>query len=494
MTPRTKAWLAVLLVWLFGFCPAVRAQQQGEAKLGYQITALPYTISSPGVYVLNQDFLNLNLTGATAAIKINASDVVLDLNGHTISNTAAGAGTLAYGVYAADRTNVTVRNGTVQGFMTGVGIITTGASTASYGHLIEKMNVNACTYEGISLVGNDSTVRSCQVGNVGGSTTLGDLASAYGIELEGTGLRCLDNDVSQAAASVPVDMSFAIYFSSSSDAFVVDNCVFAFGYGLYFSSDSVGQYRHNLATGMLMQGYVGGTDAGKNIVDSNGDGVDDDWEVKYFGTASVDLMAAAPGCGGITNLEAYHLGLNPNDFYNGQTPALSIVDGDGQTGGFGGFLPSALTVQVLVAGQPAANAPVSFTVTQNGGQVQATMSSAPSTTVKVKTNISGVARTFFILPESLEATCKVVATTGTGNNQQTITFTETVGDENATVHTTACSVSNVISTLNSDGSELLTWNNNTDDPVPLWNTAPGGGWTLITTLPAGTTSYLFPRP
>lgn len=226
----------------------------------------------------------------------------------------------------------------------------------------------------------------------------------------------------------------------------------------------------------------------------NSDGLPDWWEQYYFGTLDVDPNAMAPNGAGMTILQAYQQGINPLDFYNGQTPALSIVGGDGQTGGAGGFLPGALMVQVLVAGQPAANAPVSFTVTQNGGQVQATMSSVPSTTVKVKTNTSGVARTFFILPETVRTTCQVVATTGTGNNQQTITFTETAGDEYAAFHATASSVSNVISTLNADGSELLTWNNNTDDPIPIWNTAPGGGWTLITTVPAGTTSYLFPKP
>ncbi len=308
---HTSRLLLGLLVLLLSFSGVGQAQQ-GEAKLGTQITALPYTISSSGVYVLNQDFLTLNLTTGSA-IQITASDVVLDLNGHTISNTAAGATTLAYGIYATDQSTVTVRNGTAQGFMTGVALTASDLSnpgTTSYGHLVEKLNVNGCTYEGISVAAADSTLRSCQVENIGGSSLLGDLASAYGIDLLGTGLRCMDCDVSQVTASGTDGVSYAIYLGSVSDAFVLNSRMSDMQYGLYFDEAAAGQYRNNLATGMLTQGYTGGTDAGKNVVDSNGDGVDDDWEIKYFGALNVDLTAD-PANSGLTNLQKYQYGLNP---------------------------------------------------------------------------------------------------------------------------------------------------------------------------------------
>ncbi len=302
----------ILLILSLVFGVTIQAQQTGEAKLGTQITSLPYTISSPGVYILTQDFLDLNLASGSA-IEITSSDVVLDLNGHTISNTTAGAGTIADGVLATDQSNVTVRNGTIQGFMTGVALTAsdlTNPGTTSYGHAVEKLNVNGCTYEGISVAGANSTVRSCQVKNIGGSTVLDELASAYGIDLLGTGLRCLECDVSAVTASGTDGLSYAIYLNDTADAFVMNSRMSDMEYGLYFEDGASGQYRDNLATGMLTLGFVGGTDSGKNMVDSNGDGVDDDWEMKYFNTLNVDLTAD-PANSGLTNLQKYQYGLNP---------------------------------------------------------------------------------------------------------------------------------------------------------------------------------------
>ena len=56
------------------------------------ITSVPFTISSPGIYCLTQ---NLNQTDAeTSAIQIDASNVVLDLNGWTLRG-ASGFGVVS---------------------------------------------------------------------------------------------------------------------------------------------------------------------------------------------------------------------------------------------------------------------------------------------------------------------------------------------------------------------------------------------------------------
>lgn len=357
---------------------------------------------------------------------------MLDLNGHTVGNTTAGAGTMAYGVLATDQSNVTIRNGTVQGFMTGVAITAANPSdpgAASYGHVVERLNVNACTYEGISVAGADSVVRSCQVENIGGSTLLGDLASAYGIDFLGTGLRCLDCDVSTVTASGSDGVSYAIYLDGASDAFVVDNRMSGTQYGLYFAG-STGQYRHNLATGMLMQGYVGGTDAGKNIVDHSnngvGDGVDDDWEIKYFGTINPDLTALAPNGEGMTILQAYQQGINPVSFYGSQTPTLTIVSGTPQSAAPGSFVPAPLVVQVADPnGNPISGAPVTFSVASGDGQLQASRNASPKTTVSVQTDANGQAQAFFRVSTTAGVTNSVNAfPTGTSpSNPQT--FQET---------------------------------------------------------------------
>jgi hypothetical protein len=80
--------------------------------------AFPITITQPGSYFLTQ-----NLSPFTAGgIDIEASDVTLDLNGFTISRTGVCCGVNEDGIFggATLRNAVTVRNGTIDGFATGI--------------------------------------------------------------------------------------------------------------------------------------------------------------------------------------------------------------------------------------------------------------------------------------------------------------------------------------------------------------------------------------
>src|SRR5215469_5292318 len=70
----------------------------------YQINTLPYTISVPGDYILER-----NLTSnAPTLITITASDVTLDLNGHTLSSTSS-----KYAIYLGGVQNVVIKNGSI---------------------------------------------------------------------------------------------------------------------------------------------------------------------------------------------------------------------------------------------------------------------------------------------------------------------------------------------------------------------------------------------
>jgi hypothetical protein len=76
------------------------------------INSLPYEITVSGYYVLNTDCTDL---GSSYAIKITASDVVLEGNGHTLDGID---GSNTYGIWiigspSSEVTNVTVRNVTV---------------------------------------------------------------------------------------------------------------------------------------------------------------------------------------------------------------------------------------------------------------------------------------------------------------------------------------------------------------------------------------------
>jgi hypothetical protein len=80
------------------------------------ITSIPFTITKSDTYILDKNFATSS-TGA--AITVAASDVVIDLGGHTLkqkATTAAGEGILVN----ATENNVTVENGTVSGFIHGL--------------------------------------------------------------------------------------------------------------------------------------------------------------------------------------------------------------------------------------------------------------------------------------------------------------------------------------------------------------------------------------
>jgi hypothetical protein len=85
------------------------------------IESVPFTITTSGTYKLDGD-LALSGTGQTA-IKVHASNVVIDLNGSTISTSDTTLSNLGI-VTSSTTTNVTIQNGTIRGF--GVDIFLSG--------------------------------------------------------------------------------------------------------------------------------------------------------------------------------------------------------------------------------------------------------------------------------------------------------------------------------------------------------------------------------
>ena len=101
----------------------------GPAEAVTLIQSCPYTIMQPGVYVLASD-----LTCPGPAITITADNVVLNLNGHTLtSDGGGGAGVRAEGTEANPTLEgLRVENGTVTGFIDGILLDNTpGARVAS---------------------------------------------------------------------------------------------------------------------------------------------------------------------------------------------------------------------------------------------------------------------------------------------------------------------------------------------------------------------------
>ena len=152
----------------------MKSLNQLDAKLEARtpISGAPFPINASGSY-----YLTGPLTVTTGnAITINASQVTLDLNGYTISSTAASANgtgiTLLSGVG-----DVSILNGHIKGGVTYSGGTYAGpgfangiqvAGAPSYNIRVAGITVSGCLGNGIFLSGPSSLADSCMVSLVGG--------------------------------------------------------------------------------------------------------------------------------------------------------------------------------------------------------------------------------------------------------------------------------------------------------------------------------------
>ena len=160
------------------------------------ITSIPTTITAQGIYCLNGNLAGVLATGS--AITINTNNVTIDMNGYKLGNLGAGSATLANGIYAYQRKNITIRNGIIRGYFLGVNLDDISPYSTSSGHLIEDVRFDGNTFIGMQVMGIGNTVRNNQAVNTGGTTQDTD---ALGIITAGSGARVLNNDIIGAAAS-----------------------------------------------------------------------------------------------------------------------------------------------------------------------------------------------------------------------------------------------------------------------------------------------------
>jgi hypothetical protein len=249
------------------------------------IPYVPYTITQQGVYCLKFHLPTAISSGN--AITVNANNVVIDMNGYKLGGLAAGAGTSATGIYAYQRTNITIRNGSVRGFRKGIDLDDDAPYTSSLGHRVEDIRADGNTQDGIVVNGAGSVVRNNQIVSTGGSTLV---ATVHGIVARGAGVEVVNNTVSEiitetddfgaaisvndvpgaviennrvANADLPDGNTVGIYINSSQGVSVVDNRVSSFETGVLYTGGATGKYRDNI-THDVMTPYSGGTDAGNN--------------------------------------------------------------------------------------------------------------------------------------------------------------------------------------------------------------------------------------
>ena len=154
--------------------PTMKSLDQIEARTPITNRSSLVTILQPGSY-----YLTHNLTVSSGdAIDIATNGVTLDLNGFTISSTAASASGNAILLNSSSPLNITIANGFIRGGVTnnGSGVYSGGgfgyginySSGAPANVLVSRLAVSGCLYSGIYLtLGNSDVVDSCSVRTAG---------------------------------------------------------------------------------------------------------------------------------------------------------------------------------------------------------------------------------------------------------------------------------------------------------------------------------------
>ncbi len=180
-----------------------------------EITGVPVIITVQGVYCFKAHIAT-SLTSGNA-IEIQTNNVTIDFNHFKLGGLAAGAATNAYGVYALNRKNITLRNANIRGFYYGVHLDDSSpGNDESGGHIIEDSRFDGNRELAIWVEGAGNSVRHNQILNTGGSTIIG---SAFGIFNRGPGTVINDNHVHNTFTSTTI--AVGIWLKGSSDAALV---------------------------------------------------------------------------------------------------------------------------------------------------------------------------------------------------------------------------------------------------------------------------------
>jgi Putative Ig domain/PGAP1-like protein len=152
------------------------------------------------------------------------------------------------------------------------------------------------------------------------------------------------------------------------------------------------------------------------FADVNNDGIDDAWETAHGLSLSLNDRALSPSGNGVTVLQAYLTGTDPNDFYNSAAPTLAVVSGDQQSAPAGQFNPQPFVVSVVNAAgtSPLANAPVTFAVQSGGGQLAPTSTGSPVlvTTLSLTTDANGHTQAYYQQPSPADAQSQIAVSAG----------------------------------------------------------------------------------
>jgi parallel beta-helix repeat protein len=184
--------LLLLSALLLTYSKNADAAQSYDNCAGF-ITSIPAVISTQGTWCMKQDLATAMTTGK--AVTIAANNVTIDCNDYKLGGLAAGTATTAYGIYAVDRFNATVRHCNIRGFQIGL-LLDASSSSSSGGHLVEDNRFDGNTYIGIFVKGDGSLLQRNRVFDTGGGTSF---VHGFGISTD-YAVDILNNSVSGVTA------------------------------------------------------------------------------------------------------------------------------------------------------------------------------------------------------------------------------------------------------------------------------------------------------
>lgn len=124
-------------------------------------------------------------------------------------------------------------------------------------------------------------------------------------------------------------------------------------------------------------------------IDLDANGLPDPWELGNFGTTNIDLRSDPDG-DGLSNLQEFQQGADPNDFFNGVSPLVQVEN-------YGGPDASGALVMTIRKpdGTPWPNAPATFRITSGDRKISATPGGPNfGFVVEVRTDASGLAKAY----------------------------------------------------------------------------------------------------
>jgi hypothetical protein len=216
---------------------------------------------------------------------------------------------------------------------------------------------------------------------------------------------------------------------------------------------------------------------------SDGDGVPDWWEMRYFGQVGLNATNSPDG-NGLTLLQDYQQGNNPNDYYNqggtNTAPVMTIISGNSQTGTSAQFLTNPLVVQVKNAsGTALTNAPVIFSVPGENGLISTSSSGTPQPVgyLQVTTDGSGYAQVYFQEPNAASFTSTI-------NVSASLSQTNFIATTAADTGSPAAPSNGAVCPGPTAGEIDLSWVNNADNAtyIVIQQSTDNVTWTTTATL------------